>query len=176
MKYKVLTSEIYFEGRAFKVRVDQVQTSTGQVMHVEVVEHRGAVVLVPIEDDGRIVFVKQYRHPTGKILLELPAGTLDPHEDPESCAIRECREEIGMAPGKIARIGGFYLAPGYSTEYLDIYLAQEMSPAPLDPDEDEDLEIERLDSHQIQKKIEAGIIEDAKTLASLYLVSKRFTN
>jgi len=133
-------------------------------------------VLVPIEDDGRIVFVKQYRHPTGKILLELPAGTLDPHEDPESCAIRECREEIGMAPGKIARIGGFYLAPGYSTEYLDIYLAQEMSPAPLDPDEDEDLEIERLDSHQIQKKIEAGIIEDAKTLASLYLVSKRFTN
>jgi len=171
MTYEVLASEELFNGRAFKVRVDQVQAPTGHVMHVEVVVHHGAVVLVPIDDDGRIVFVKQYRHPAGKILLELPAGTLDPHEDPESCAIRECREEIGMAPGKITRIGGFYLAPGYSTEYLDIYMAQEMNPAPLDQDEDEDLEIERLDIHQIQQRIEAGIIEDAKTLASLHIFS-----
>lgn len=175
MTYEVLASEELFEGKAFKVRVDQVQAPAGHIMHIEVVVHSGAVVLVPIEDDGRIVFVKQYRHPAGKILLELPAGTLDPNEDPESCAIRECREEIGMTPGKISRIGGFYIAPGYSTEYLDIYLAQELSPAPLDPDEDEDLEIERLDSHQIQQRIEAGIIEDAKTLASLHLASRMLT-
>lgn len=171
MTYEVLASEELFNGKAFNVRVDHVQAPSGHEMNVEVVVHAGAVVIVPIDDDGRIIFVRQYRHPAGKILLELPAGTLDPGEEPENCAIRECREEIGMAPGKIARIGGFYLAPGYSTEYLDIFVAEELHTAPLDPDEDEDLEIGPLDIHQIQQRIEAGIIEDAKTLASLHIYS-----
>lgn len=176
MTYKVLESEEFFKGRAFKVRVDQVQALSGHVMNIEVVVHAGAVVIVPIDDDGRVIFVKQYRHPSGKILLELPAGTLDPGENPESCAIRESREEIGLAPEKIIRIGGFYLAPGYSTEYLHIFVAEQLIPAPLDPDENEDLVIERLDIKQIQEKIEAGMIEDAKTLASLYLAAPRLSS
>ena len=169
MAYRVIQSETIFQGKVFGVRIDQVESPTGQTMRVDIVEHDGAVVLIPVDDDQRIWFVRQYRHPTGNKLLELPAGTLDPGEDPEKCAIRECREEIGMSPSYLVPLGGAFMAPGYSTEYLHFFLAGDLTPAPLTPDADEDLYVERLTWNEIMELIAGGELQDTKTLAGLFL-------
>ena len=169
MPYSITASEPIFDGRAFKVRIDSVCAPDGKVRKVEIVDHPGAVTLVPVDADGRLHFVRQYRHSSLEVLLELPAGTLDPNEDPADCARRECREETGMAPKEIQQLGGFFLAPGYSTEYLHVYLATGLSEAPLPPDEDEDLQVERLTLEQAEGLARTGELHDAKTLAALYL-------
>ena len=169
MGFTVTDSRPIFDGRAFKVRVDSVRAPDGKVRPIEVVVHAGAVTLVPVAEDGRLVFVRQYRHPSLKHLLELPAGTLGAGEDPAECARRECREEIGMAPAALERLGGFFLAPGYSTEYTHIFLARGLTPAPLPADEDEDLRVENLTLAQIDALIRSGELQDGKTLAGLYL-------
>jgi len=172
MCYTVLGSEEGFHGRAFSVRVDTVRRPDGETMQVEVVDHPQAVTLVPLDGDGNLWFVRQYRHSCGKVMLELPAGTLEPGETPEACAVRECREEIGMSPGRIGRLGGFYLAPGYSTEYLHLYLVGALTPAPLDPDDDEDLQIEKVPLTGLARLVESGRLEDAKSLAGLLLARR----
>jgi ADP-ribose pyrophosphatase len=169
MRYSVTDSRPIFEGRAFKVRIDSVRAPDGKVRPIEVVEHVGAVTLVAVEGDGSLYLVRQYRQPTLEDLLELPAGTLGAGEDPAECAQRECREEIGLAPATLERLGGFFMAPGYSTEYLHVYLATGLTPAPLPADEDEDLRVERLTLTQIDALIRSGELHDAKTLAALYL-------
>lgn len=169
MSYTVTASEPIFAGRAFKVRIDSVRRPDGKVHRIEIVDHPGAVTLVPVGADGRLHFVRQYRHASLEELLELPAGTLDPGEDPAACARRECREEIGMAPEKLEPLGGFFLAPGYSTEYLHVYLATGLTEAPLPADEDEDLRVERLTLEQAEGLARTGGLHDAKTLAALYL-------
>ncbi len=169
MEYTVTASEPIFAGRAFKVRIDTVQRSDGRAHRIEIVDHPGAITLVPVDAEGRLQFVRQYRHSTLEIMLELPAGTLDPNEDPIDCARRECREEIGMAPQALERLGGFFLAPGYSTEYLHIYLATQLTSSPLAPDEDEDLRVERLTLEQAEALASSGELHDAKSLAALYL-------
>jgi len=173
MSYTTLASEEGFHGRAFSVRVDTVRRPDGASMRVEVVDHPQAITLVPIDREGNIWFVRQYRHSCGKVMLELPAGTLEPDETPEACAVRECREEIGMAPGRLDRLGGFYLAPGYSTEYLHLYRVSGLTPAPLDPDADEDLQIEKVPLTDLAQLVESGMLEDAKSLAGL-LLARRF--
>ena len=169
MKYSVVNSEKVFEGKVFAVRIDEVEKETGERMRIDVVEHGGAVVLIPMDENGDLLLVRQYRHPTGTYILELPAGTLDEGESPEECAIRECREEVGMAPGTIQHLGGFFLAPGYSTEYLQIYLATDLSTAPLPQDLDEDLAVERLSTEEILNKIKTGEVQDGKTIAGMML-------
>ncbi len=169
MNYSTKKSELTFQGKVFNIRVDEVQISPDRTVRIDVVEHGGAVVILPIDQESRIWFVNQYRYPAGRRLLELPAGTLDPNEDPEVCAIRECREEIGMSPAHLTHLGGFYLAPGYSTEFVQFFLAQDFSPAPLDQDEDEDIQIERLSVSEVKERIIKGQIHDAKTLAGLLL-------
>jgi len=173
MAYTRLGAEEVFRGRAFAVRVDTLRRPDGTSMRVEVVDHPQAIVLVPLDGAGNIWFVRQYRHSCGKVMLELPAGTLEVGESPEACAVRECREEIGMAPGRIERLGGFYLAPGYSTEYLHLYLVGALTPAPLTPDADEDLQIEKVPLLDLASLVESGILDDAKSLAGL-LLARRF--
>jgi ADP-ribose pyrophosphatase len=169
MAYEVLQSESVFQGKVFGVRIDQVKSPTGKSMRVDLVEHGGAIALIPIDDQQRFWFVRQYRHPAGEILLELPAGTLEPGEDPESCAIRECREEIGMSPGQLTLLGGAFLAPGYSTEFIHFFIAEDLSPSSLAPDEDEELHVELLTWEQIRERITRKEVRDAKTLAGLFL-------
>jgi len=169
MDYTVTASEPIFAGRAFKVRIDTVQRSDGRAHRIEIVDHPGAITLVPVDAQGRLFFVRQYRHSCLEVVLELPAGTLDADEDPIDCARRECREEIGMAPQTLERLGGFFLAPGYSTEYLHVFLATQLAPAPLPPDEDEDLRVERLTLGQAEALARSGELHDAKSLAALYL-------
>lgn len=171
MAYPVVRSEVEFRGKAFGVRRDEVLLPDGRTMRVEVVEHPGAITLVPVDGDGRILFVRQYRHAAGLSLLELPAGTLNAGEDPEACARRECREEIGMAPGRLIRLGEFFMAPGYSSELISMFLALDLTPDPLAPDEDEDLQVERLTPDQVNALVDKGELRDAKSLAGLHLWS-----
>lgn len=169
MEFETVTSKMMYQGRAFNVRRDQVRAPNGQVLDLDIVDHSGAVTILPIDEQGQVWFVQQYRHPTGKLLLELPAGTLKPGEAPELCAQREVREEIGMAAGKLAKLGEFFLAPGYSTEYMHVYLATELYPAPLPGDEDEFLSIVRVPASQLNTLVASGEIQDGKSIAALYL-------
>jgi ADP-ribose pyrophosphatase len=158
-----------YHGKAFDVRQDQVRLPDGQVISLDIVSHVGAVTIVPIDEQGRIWFVRQYRHAAGKELLELPAGTLEDGEAPEVCAQREVREEIGMAAQEIRKIGEFFLAPGYSTEYMVIFLARRLYPDPLPGDQDEFLSAEPLPWERAYQMAEKGEIQDAKSLTALFL-------
>lgn len=169
MNYRLLHSKLHFKGKVFNVRVDEVRKPSGQTARVDVVEHGGAVVIVPMDSMNRIYFVDQYRYPIERRLLELPAGTLDADEDPEQCAQRECQEEIRMFPGQLTPLGDFYLAPGYSTEHQLIYLAQNLSPSALERDEDEDINVMILSFEEVKQGISEGRFEDGKTLAALCL-------
>ena len=120
MAYEVVHSQIEFEGKLLRIRTDQIQLQSGVIQQLEIVEHHGAVAIVPIDHAGNIWLVKQYRHPAGEVLLELPAGTLNPGEEPAECAYRESREEIGMAPGELISLGAGFMAPGYSYQVFRI--------------------------------------------------------
>jgi len=169
MAFELLRSEIVYPGRAFTVRRDTLRLPDGRETRFDIVEHIGSVVIVPVDDEGNLLFVRQYRHAAGLDLLELPAGTLDDGEDPEACAQREVREETGMAAGKLEPLGGFYLAPGYSTEYMYVYLATDLRYDPLEADADEFLSVERVPLAEALAMCERGEIPDAKSLAAFLL-------
>jgi len=169
MTIEVLSSEVVFTGKVFNVQVDRVRSPNGHEAQIDIVTHSGAVTIIPMDENGSIWFVRQYRHAAGGYLLELPAGTLESGEDPASTAARECREEIGMAPGHLEVLGGFYLAPGYSNEYMHAFLATDLVPDPLAGDIDEIIEIEKMNVAEVEAQIQGGGFQDAKTLACLQL-------
>jgi ADP-ribose pyrophosphatase len=136
MANKVVSSQKKYSGRVLALRVDRVLLENGIEAGLEIIEHRGSIVMVPVDDDGGIWFVRQYRHAAGREILELPAGSLEAGEDPEVCAGRELREEIGLGAGKLTRLGGFFLAPGYATEFMHVYLATGLRPDRLSGDDD----------------------------------------
>ena len=176
MKIETIQSEIVYTGRAFNVRVDKVRLPNGRVIHLDIVNHSPAVVILPLDNLARIWFVRQYRHATGDSLLELPAGTLEANEPPLKCAARELREEIGMSAERLTQIGEFFIAPGYSTEYLYIYLATGLKSNPLPADEDELIQVEKISVDQAYKMVQDGQLRDAKTLATLLLASNLLNN
>lgn len=169
MAYELLKSEIEYTGRAFTVRRDTLRLPDGHESRFDIVDHIGSVVLIPVDAGGNLLFVRQYRLAARLELLELPAGTLDEGEAPEACARREIREETGMAAGKLQHLGGFYLAPGYSTEYMHVYLATDLNPDPLEADADEFLSLETIPLARALKMARDGQIPDAKTHAALFL-------
>lgn len=169
---ELVSSETQFEGRFLAVRVDTLRAPDGRMMTREVVSYGTAVVLVPVTQDGRLLLVRQYRHPTGRWLLEFPAGGVDEDDaSPEDAAVRELREETGHR-GTVRRIGGLYLAPGYSDEYQHIYVAEDLVEDALDADEDEDLLLERVTFEDALRLVDEGAIQDAKTLAALLLYAR----
>ena len=169
MEFKVRESKRVFEGKVFDVRVDLLEGPAGTPSRVDIVEHPGAIALIPTDAQNHVWLVRQYRHPAREQLLELPAGTLEVGESPEDCAFRECREEIGMAPGELIYLGGTFLAPGYSNEYLHFFLARDLNAAPLPPDPDEVPHLEKIPWDQLWTMIADNSIRDAKTLAGLTL-------
>jgi ADP-ribose pyrophosphatase len=169
MPFELLRSEVLMKGRAFTIRRDHLKTPDGRETKFEIIEHGGSVVIIPVDEKGNVLLVRQYRHATGSDLLELPAGTLDENEDPEVCAAREIREETGMAAEQLTKLGDFYLAPGYSTEFMVVFLATGLHYDPLDADADEFLSVEATPVVKAIQMAERGDIPDAKSLAALFL-------
>lgn len=169
MSFELIGQETMYRGRAFNVRRDEVRLPNHRTMHLDIVEHVGAVTILPVDNEGHILFVRQYRHAAGRELVELPAGTLKPGETPENCALREIREETGFAAGKMVELGEFYLAPGYSTEYMVVYLATELKHDPLPGDQDEIIALEAVPIDQAYTMALQGRLMDGKSLAALLL-------
>jgi ADP-ribose pyrophosphatase len=169
MSYPILASNTVFRGKAFDVRQDTVELPNRRSARLDIVVHRASVTLLPLDEQGRVLFVRQYRHAAGEGLLELPAGVMEEGETPEECARREIREETGMAAGSLRKLGEFFLAPGYSTEAMHVYLATELHPDPLQADADEFLDVEAIPFKQGWVLAQTGGIRDAKTLAAFLL-------
>lgn len=169
MSFETLHSDLKFTGRVFSVHSDQVRLPDGQTTLLDVVVHGEAVVIVPVDADGGLWFVRQYRYPAKVELLELPAGAVEKGEDMLEGAQRELREEIGYSAKTIEKIGTFYLAPGYSTERLHIFLARDLTLAPLARDVDEFLQTEKYSLANVYAMAQDGTFQDAKTLAALLL-------
>jgi len=139
-----------------------------QIHEYDMVEHPGACVMIPIASDGKIWFIKQWRRSAGKILLELPAGTLDPYESKDACAQRELQEEIGYFAKKLTYLGGVFTAPGFCNEYLHLFLARDLEYSPLQGEDSEYLDPILLTLEQALEAADQGLIEDAKTLCGLF--------
>lgn len=163
-----------FEGRIFSVVVESITTRKGGRMDVEIVRHPGSVVLIPMTDKGEIILVRQYRHSIGRLAWELPAGTLQPNEEPEQAARRECHEEIGLLPSQLETLGTFYPTPGYCDEEMNFYkatgLREPRDGETAEQDEDEDIEQRAFALEQIRSMIRDGQIVDMKTVAGLALL------
>jgi ADP-ribose pyrophosphatase len=167
-KPEVVSTRRVFDGKLIGVRVDTLRDG-GREYQREIVEYGQAVVLAPVDADGRLLMVRQYRHATGQWLLELPAGGVDDSDaSPEAAALRELREETGHR-GTLTRIGGMYLAPGYSEEYQHVYAATHLVEDALDADDDEDLQLERVALDEALRMVDEGVIRDAKSIAGLLM-------
>jgi ADP-ribose diphosphatase len=167
---RTLSSQRVYEGRAVKLRIDTVRKPNGKVTTREIVEHADAVAVVVLDSRDRVILVRQYRKAVGKTLLEVPAGGVDPGEQPINTVRRELQEEIGYLPNKIDRLGGFYSAPGYCTEYLHLYLATYLIPSKLEAEDTDEIEVVRVPLTKIPDLIASGEIADAKSVAGLLRV------
>ncbi|MTI79466.1 MAG: NUDIX hydrolase [Firmicutes bacterium] len=171
---KTISSQMLHKGKVVNLRIDSVELPNGKLGAREVVEHSGAVAVVPVTASGEVLMVRQFRYPAQKELLEIPAGKLDPGESPEECVKRELLEETGMNAGNITKLFSCYSSPGFSDEVIHIYLATDLKYHGQQLDEDEFVEIEKFKFDEIVDKVYNGTIQDAKTIAGiLAAVNKR---
>jgi ADP-ribose pyrophosphatase len=165
---------IVFKGRVFSVEVARRRYPNGRVHEVSIVRHPPAVVIVPIEDDGRVVLIRQYRAPLDRELWEVPAGSVDRGESPDEAAKRECEEETGRAPERIERLGAWFPTPGYCDEELIFFRATGLrAPAansPHTPDADEDITAQAFTVDEARAMVARGEIVDLKTAYALTLI------
>lgn len=165
-----------YKGRTITLREDLLERDDGSFTKWSVVEHPGAVAMIPLDELGNVILVNQYRYAAKENLLELPAGTCEIGELPIETARRELREEIAMDSAELSPFGGFFTAPGFTNEFIHLFIARNLFPANEDePDEDEDIEIQVIALKDVESLIESGEIRDAKTIAGL-MKYKFFTN
>jgi ADP-ribose pyrophosphatase len=169
MTHQSLYRETHYSGPVFDVAKVHVRLPDGRERSYDLVEHGDSVTIVPVDTNGKVYFVTQHRVGADSLLLELPAGVLEEGEDPMESARREIREEIGMDAHQIIPLGGFFLAAGYTDEYMTIFLATGLFPSPLEPDEDEFLNLVTMPVDAVYEKALAGEFQDGKTLAALLL-------
>lgn len=162
-----LSSETVYAGRLFNVSLDRIEMDSGVIALRETIRHPGAVAMIPVTAEGRLLLVTQYRHAAGRRLLELPAGTLEKGEEPIAAVARELQEEVGQRPGRIEPIGGLFVAPGYTSEYIHLFVCTELEPSKLDADDDEDIEVEERTREEALAAIESGEIADAKSIVGI---------
>ena len=169
MNFKVVKTNTVFEGKVFDVRVDEIEyNGSGNQSFRQVAVHPGGAVVLPLKDDGKIIFITQYRYPHNEVLIELPAGKLEKGEDPFLCASRELAEETGYKSKNITKLGKIYTTPGFCDEILHIYLAQQLIPGDHAREEGEEgMEILELTLEEAEAKIRSGEIVDAKTIAGI---------
>ncbi len=165
---KLATQQIY-RGRAVNIRVDTVEKANGIKTTREVVEHSACIAVVALDEQDKVLLVRQFRHPVDRFLLEIPAGGIDPGEEPIDSVRRELQEEIGYFPRKIDTLGGFYAIPGYGTEYLHCFVATDLVPTRLVAEDTEDIELVRVSPDEIPRLIASGEICDAKSIAALLM-------
>jgi len=162
-----VSSEEIYRGRAVSLVKEEVLLPSGKKIYRECVIHRGASAIIPVKDDGKIILVKQYRHPVKEVLLEVPAGTLKPGEDPMKCAARELEEETGYKARKLTHLLTIYPSPGYSSEKLYIYLAEDLKRSAQNLEIDEDISVVEMSLEEILNRIREGAIKDSKTIAAI---------
>lgn len=166
-----LSSHYLLESRVFRVRRDELETGDGRRFTYDVIEHPGAVVMVPLLAGGHVVLVRQWRNAAGQALLELPAGTREAGEVPEVTAGRELQEEIGYRAERLTFLGAFYSAPGFCSELLHLFLAEGLTPDRLAGDADEAIETVTVPLREALTLAKRGEIRDAKSIAGLFLAA-----
>ncbi len=169
---KTLSSAVKYTGVIVNVRLDEAELVNGRRVSREVVEHPGGVTVLPIEEDGTVWCVRQFRYPFGRELLEAPAGKLERGEDPLECAVRELSEETGLTADEMIYLGRMCTSPGFSTEVLHLYLALGLHPGAMHLDENEFLNVEKHSLRALTDMVMSGEIDDGKTVAAVLKAGK----
>jgi ADP-ribose diphosphatase len=165
---------VVYKGRVFYVEVDKISLPNGRETELAIVRHRPSVVLIPVQDDGQIVMIRQYRHALKRDIWELPAGNVEEGESPEAAAARECEEEIGQMPTRTVRLGSFYPTPGYCDEEMIFFRVSGLQPpaagSPHKADDDENITVRPISTVEAKAMVARGEIVDLKTAYALTLV------
>lgn len=170
---KTIDKSTVYEGVIVRVRRDRAELVNGSIVGREVVEHPGGVSVIPVEDDGTVWCVRQFRYPFGREMLEIPAGKLERGEDPYECAVRELSEETGLSADEMIYLGPCCTSPGFSTEVLHIYLARGLHSGKMHLDPDEFLNVEKYKLSELEDMVMKGEIDDAKTIIAV-LKARRY--
>ncbi|WP_034327396.1 NUDIX hydrolase [Alkaliphilus transvaalensis] len=176
MDEKTVKSERIYEGKVINLRVDMVELPDRKYSKREIVEHSGAVGIVAITQEGKLLLVKQFRKPVEEILIEIPAGRIETEEDPKDTAIRELKEETGYGARKVSKMLDFYTSSGFSNEVLHIFLAEDLVAGECCPDEDEYIEVLKVDIEEALSMISNGKIKDSKTIIGILYYQNNFIN
>jgi ADP-ribose pyrophosphatase len=170
---RVLSHRRIYDGKIVSLELDEIQEDGGTKALREVVRHRGSVAAIPVDDEGRLVLVRQYRHPVGQALWELPAGVLEKGESPEQAIRRELEEEVGRRAGRVEHLVTFHPTPGFCDEVLHLFRATRLEETAVHPDEDEVLEVKWYTLAAARRLLRAGEIKDAKTIVALLMESEQ---
>lgn len=173
LEEKTIRSRTIFDGKLIRVQLDEVKLPDGRTSTREIVKHPGAVAVLAFTKDGKLVLVRQYRNPLEKIILEIPAGKLEPGEDPKACAFRELEEETGYRAKEMEPVVSFYTSPGFADEKIYLFEARGLDKGEMHPDTDEFVEVEEVTLEEAFAKIEEGQICDAKTMVAVYFWRNR---
>ncbi|MFN8377643.1 MAG: NUDIX hydrolase [Anaerolineae bacterium] len=172
MQEIVTHEERVYDGRVIHLALLDVTLPDGGTAKRELVRHPGAVAIVPLMGED-VLMVRQFRMAANRVMLEIPAGTLNPGEEPLVCAERELQEETGYKPGVLESLGGIFVAPGYTTEFIHLFLATGLTESRLEMDEDEFIEPVRMPLRDLVAMIDRGEIQDGKSTAALLKVARR---
>jgi ADP-ribose pyrophosphatase len=172
MSAKLLNTRTAYKGSHIQVREDRVIEPAGYEATREIVVHPGAVCIVACPTPLEVILIRQYRHATGRELIEIPAGTLHEGEDPLGCAIRELEEETGYQAAKMVERGRFWTTPGFTTEFMYLYEANDLKKTKINPDEDEVIEVDIVQRSVALQMIDDGRIQDAKSILGLLRILK----
>jgi len=165
--FTVKDSTLIYSGRVVDLTTETIILPDGKEINREVVRHPGATAIVPLISPGEVVLLRQFRYCAGKVLWEIPAGTLEPGEEPIECAGRELIEETGYRAGELTAMGGFFPSPGICNEYLHLFLATRLEPCDTHFDVDEQITVHTVPLDEAFRKIDSGEIVDAKTIVGL---------
>lgn len=176
MSYEVKSSEIIYKGKIFNLERDIITLPNGRETVRETIRHGGAAAMIPVDKDGKIIFVRQYRHSARKEVLEIPAGTIEKGENPYDCAIREIQEETSYKAGKMTFLLKMYSAIGFCSEVIYIYLAENLEKGNFNMDDDEFITNERYTLEESIELIHNGLICDSKTITAIFAYKDYLSN
>jgi ADP-ribose pyrophosphatase len=170
---RTLHSEQIYKGKIINLRVDTVELPSGKKTKREIVEHAGCTAIVAIDSEKNVILVRQYRKPVERMLLEIPAGGIEPDEDPLDCARRELEEETGFSAGRWEHLSMFYTSPGFCTEFMHLYLATDLKSVKRAADDDEHIEVVRVPLKKTIELVASGEVCDAKSIAGLLMALRK---